>query len=113
MGSISFFDQNLNYVIIMLVFMRYYVKYYILANVKLQYTLRASYMFSQLFILFSANISAALLRGYMTLNGGWIAPFNGYQYKAITARQSWSASRSLCQEEGGRSRSIWSSRCGD
>ena len=55
----------------------------------------------QLFVLFSANMSAALLRGYMTLDGGWIAPFNGYQYKAIATRQSWSASRSVCQEEGG------------
>ena len=45
-------------------------------------------------------MSAALLRGYMTLDGGWIAPFNGYQYKASTTRQSWSASRSVCQEEG-------------
>ena len=61
----------------------------------------ARHMFSQVFILFSANMSAALLRGYMTLDGGWIAPFNGYQYKAIATRQSWSASRSLCQEEGG------------
>ena len=58
-------------------------------------------MFSQVSILFSANVSAALLRGYMTLDGGWIAPFNGYQYKATATYQSWSASRSLCQEEGG------------
>ena len=57
-------------------------------------------MFCQDFVLFSANMSAALLRGYMTLDGGWIAPFNGYQYKAIATRQSWNASRSLCQEEG-------------
>ena len=61
----------------------------------------ARHVFSQSFILFSANMSAALLRGYMTLDGGWIAPFNGYQYKSITTRQSWSASRSLCLEEGG------------
>ena len=58
-------------------------------------------MFFQVSILFSANMSAALLRGYVTLDGGWIAPFNGYQYKAITTGQSWSASQSLCQEEGG------------
>ena len=58
-------------------------------------------MFSQVFILFSANMSAALLRGYMTLDGDWIAPFNGYQYKVTTTYQSWSASRSVCQEEGG------------
>ena len=58
-------------------------------------------MFFQLFILFAANMSAALLRGYITLDGGWIAPFNGYQYKAITTRQSWNASRSLCHIEGG------------
>ena len=58
-------------------------------------------MFSQLFILFSANMSAALLRGYLTLDGGWIVPFNGYQYKAIATRLSWSASRSVCEEEGG------------
>ena len=58
-------------------------------------------MFSQVFVLFSANMSAALLRGYMTLDGGWIAPFNGYKYKAITTGQSWNASRSVCQEEGG------------
>ena len=58
-------------------------------------------MFCQVFILFSANMSAALLRGYMTLDGGWIAPFNGYKYKATATSQSWNASRSLCQEEGG------------
>ena len=46
-------------------------------------------------------MNAALLRGYMMLDGGWIAPFNGYQYKVIAKRQSWGASRSLCQEEGG------------
>ena len=61
----------------------------------------ARHLISQVFILFSANMSAALLRGYLTLDGGWIAPFNGYQYKAITTIQSWSASRSVCQEEGG------------
>ena len=58
-------------------------------------------MFSQVFVLFSANMTAALLRGYMTLDGGWIAPFNGYQYKATTTCQTWNASRSVCQEEGG------------
>ena len=59
------------------------------------------HMFSQVLILFSAIMSAALLRGYMKLDGGWIAPFNGYQYKATTTGQSWSASRSLCQEAEG------------
>ena len=58
-------------------------------------------MFCQVPILFPANSSAALLCEYMTLDGGWIAPFNGYQYKATATRQSWSASRSVCQEEGG------------
>ena len=61
----------------------------------------ARHLISQVFVLFSANMSAALLRGYVTLDGGWIAPFNGYQYKATTTYQSWNASRSVCQEEGG------------
>ena len=85
---------------LMLVFKLYDVKYYILAHCKLQYTLHSSYVFSIIYFV-SANMSAALLCGYMTLNGGWIAPFNAYQYKASTTRQSWSASRSVCQEERG------------
>ena len=50
---------------------------------------------------FTANLKAALLRGYIIMEDGWIAPFNGYQYKASPNRQTWNESRSLCQQWGG------------
>ena len=37
----------------------------------------------------------------MELDDGWIAPFNGYQYKATMRSQSWDESRSICQSWGG------------
>ena len=40
-------------------------------------------------------------RGYMELDDEWIAPFNGYQYKATPNFQPWDASRNLCQSWGG------------
>jgi len=47
------------------------------------------------------DMRTALLRGYIELDDGWIAPFNGYQYKVTANRQNWEESRSLCQSWGG------------
>ena len=37
----------------------------------------------------------------MELKDGWVAPFNGYQYKITPNYQSWVASRNVCQSLGG------------
>ena len=47
------------------------------------------------------SVFAGSLRGYITLNDGWIAPFNGYQYKVTSTRQDWQASRQTCRGWGG------------
>ena len=47
------------------------------------------------------NLTRALHQGYMEMDDGWIAPFNGYQYKAIMEPQSWEESRSICRSWGG------------
>ena len=35
------------------------------------------------------------------MDDGWIAPFNGYQYKFINSSQSWEKSRTICRNFGG------------
>ena len=45
--------------------------------------------------------TSALLHGYVELEDGWIAAFNGYKYKANLDQQSWDDSRSVCQSWGG------------
>ena len=47
------------------------------------------------------SVFAESLRGYITLNDGWIAPFNGYQYKVTSSRQNWQNSRQICHGWGG------------
>ena len=42
-----------------------------------------------------------LLRGFVELDGGWISPLNGHQYKAIHTSQTWYESRTMCQNLGG------------
>ena len=46
-------------------------------------------------------ILAAFRRGYMESDGGWINPFNGFEYNLLKTSQSWNYSRILCQEMGG------------
>jgi len=52
-------------------------------------------------MLHSDNIMRDLLRGYVELDDGWIAPFNGYQYKRTPRSQTWEESRRTCQNWGG------------
>ena len=47
------------------------------------------------------SVFAESLRGYITLNDGWIAPFNGYQYKVTSSKQNWQDSRQTCRSWGG------------
>ena len=44
---------------------------------------------------------AESLRGYIKLKGGWIALFNGYQYKATLFRKNWRDSQKICRKWGG------------
>jgi len=37
----------------------------------------------------------------MEMDDGWIAPFNGYQYKITPNKTSWDTTRSLCQNWDG------------
>ena len=46
-------------------------------------------------------ISAAFYYGYLELEGGWITPLDGFQYKLVTTAQSWQRSRNACQRMGG------------
>ena len=46
-------------------------------------------------------MNMALRRGYMKLDDGWIAPFNGYQYKVTTNFTSWDVNRQICRNVGG------------
>ena len=85
-----------NDVVITLIFSSFYVKY---RGNCLQIAIpRVVFTF---FVMFSASMNSAMLHGYMTVEKGWIAPFNGYQYKATTTSQSWKASQIQCQAEGG------------
>ena len=36
----------------------------------------------------------------MELADGWIAPFNGYHYKATSTEQSWEEGRRICRDWG-------------
>ena len=47
------------------------------------------------------NMTRDLQREYMELDDGWVAPFNGYQYKRTPNSQSWDETRSLSQSWGG------------
>ena len=38
--------------------------------------------------------------GYFPLNDGWIAQFNGYQYKAISNRRNWRDAEAYCKNHG-------------
>ena len=51
--------------------------------------------------IFADNLTRALLRGYMELEDGWIALFNGYQYKVTPNAQPWEDGRATCQTWGG------------
>jgi len=42
-----------------------------------------------------------MLRGYVEIDDGWIAPFNGYQYKLTASRHSWQEKQGTCQSWGG------------
>ena len=51
---------------------------------------------------FSANMTTALLlQGFIMMENGWIAPFNGYQYKASPGFHTWSAGQAFCRSWGG------------
>ena len=45
--------------------------------------------------------SAVIRRGFLQLDDGWISLLNGFEYKLITASQTWYSSQSQCQEMGG------------
>jgi len=45
--------------------------------------------------------TASLLRGFVELDDGWIAPFNGFQYKMNVKKRTWIDSRKICQSWGG------------
>ena len=49
----------------------------------------------------TGNVSTiTLANGYISLENGWIAPFNGYQYKKTPTAAVWNESRQICQSWG-------------
>ena len=44
---------------------------------------------------------AAIVYRHKVLSDGWVAMFNGYQYKLTPKAQMWNESRTVCQAMGG------------
>ena len=47
------------------------------------------------------DLERLMQQGYVELEDGWIAPGNGYQYKADLTNSTWEECRSICQGWGG------------